>query len=356
MKKLINIYVQKNATKLVSRNFLKLILVVNIVCMSLYSFSQDIHFSQFYNSTIQLNPALCGIYNGTYRFSGIYRNQWANVPVNYNTAKLALEYKAIQSAKTGNLNLGLSYYYDKAGDSRYTTMLPNITLGYSKTFGKNISHTIGIAINGGIIYKQISYAALQFDAQYNGEFYDANAPSFENAGITKNTVLDIGSGLVYQIEKNKKWSFQIGYSIAHINRPNYSFLGNSDIKLNMRHSIHGKFGIALGKKTSTQVQLLYQRQDSKQEFVAGFIFKNQLSTNLKNSILLYYGPFYRVNDAAIALVGIEYNSLNIGFSYDVNTSSFLKGTNTYGATELSVQYVLAPIKKIKLDKSICPIF
>ncbi|MEI6312704.1 MAG: PorP/SprF family type IX secretion system membrane protein [Bacteroidota bacterium] len=356
MNRIIYQYLQKNATKAVSIKCLKLILVVFMVYMSFYSFSQDIHFSQFYNSTTQLNPALCGLYNGTYRFSGIYRNQWANVPVNYNTAKLGVEYKAIQSAKAGNLNIGLSYYYDKAGDSRYTTMLPNLTLGYSKTFGKSISHTIGIAITSGIIYKQISYAALQFDAQYNGEFYDANAPSFENAGIAKNTVLDVGSGLVYQIEKNKKWSFQLGYSVAHINRPNYSFLGNSDIKLNMRHTIHGKFGIALGKKTSTQIQLVYQRQDSKQEFVAGFVFKNQLSTNLKNSIILYYGPFYRVNDAAIVLVGIEYNSLNIGFSYDINTSSFLKGTNTYGATELSVQYVLAPIKKIKLDKSICPIF
>jgi type IX secretion system PorP/SprF family membrane protein len=356
MKKPIHRNIQKVTTKFISRNHLKQILAGCILCMTIYSYSQDIHFSQFYNNTSQLNPALCGIYNGTYRFSGIYRNQWANVPVNYNTTKLAIEYKPIQSAKAGNLNVGLSYYYDKAGDSRYTTMLPNITIGYSKTFGKSISHIIGIAINSGIIYKQISYAALQFDAQYNGEFYDANAPSFENAGITKNTVLDIGSGIVYQIEKNKKWSFQIGYSVAHINRPNYSFLGNSDIKLNMRHSIHGKIGIALGKKTSTQIQLLYQRQDSKQEFVAGFVFKNQLSNNIKNSILFYYGPFYRANDAAIVLVGIEYNSLNIGFSYDINTSSFLRGTNTYGATELSVQYVLAPIKKIKLDKSICPIF
>jgi len=323
---------------------------------SIHSFSQDIHFSQFHASTIQLNPALTGMYNGTYRFSGIYRNQWATVPVNYNTGKFSFEAKALQSKKAGNLNIGISYYYDKTGDSKFTTMLPNIFLGYSKSFGSKINHTVSVGMNTGIIYKQISYQALRFDAQYNGEFYDANAPTFENSGITKNTVWDIGAGFFYQLNKNNKWGVQVGYSVAHINKPNYSFLNNDDIKLNMRHTIHSKIFFALGQKTSSQIEVLYQKQDSKQEAVVGFTMKHQLSKSKKTSTIFYYGPYYRINDAAIALVGMEFNQLNIGLSYDINTSSFMRGTNTYGATELSIQYILSPIKKIKIDKSICPIF
>ena len=341
----------------VQKPFLKVLFFIIIVTfLSTNVYSQDIHFSQFNASTIQLNPSLTGFYQGKYRFSAIYRNQWATVPVNYNTGKFSFEDKLIQSKKLGSFSMGFSFYYDKAGDSRYTTILPNLHLAYSKSFGKKITNQFSLGINIGIIYKQISYQALKFDIQYNGEFYDANLPSFENNGTTKNTVTDIGTGITYQLSNSNKWLVQFGFSAAHLNQPKYSFLGNNDIKLNIKYTFHSKLGCMLGKKTNAQIDLLYQKQDSKQEIVTGLIFKHQLANTLKNNTTFYYGPYYRVNDAAIFVIGMEYNTLNIGFSYDINTSSFLKGTNTYGATELSVQYIFSPIKKIKIDKSICPIF
>ena len=41
--------------------------------------SQDIHFSQFYASPLNLNPATTGVLSCDLRFSAIYRNQWASV-------------------------------------------------------------------------------------------------------------------------------------------------------------------------------------------------------------------------------------------------------------------------------------
>ncbi len=41
--------------------------------------SQDIHFSQFYMSPLNLNPAMTGVMNGNIRLTGNYRNQWASV-------------------------------------------------------------------------------------------------------------------------------------------------------------------------------------------------------------------------------------------------------------------------------------
>ena len=41
--------------------------------------AQDIHFSQFYMSPLNLNPALTGVMNCNTRFVGNYRNQWASV-------------------------------------------------------------------------------------------------------------------------------------------------------------------------------------------------------------------------------------------------------------------------------------
>jgi hypothetical protein len=42
---------------------------------------QDLHFSQFYEFPLLRNPALAGIFNGNFRFTGAYRNQWQSVTV-----------------------------------------------------------------------------------------------------------------------------------------------------------------------------------------------------------------------------------------------------------------------------------
>jgi len=41
--------------------------------------AQDIHFSQFYMSPLNLNPAMTGVMNCKTRFVANYRNQWASV-------------------------------------------------------------------------------------------------------------------------------------------------------------------------------------------------------------------------------------------------------------------------------------
>ena len=36
------------------------------------SFSQDLHYSQFYNAPLVISPALTGIFNGDQRFYGLF--------------------------------------------------------------------------------------------------------------------------------------------------------------------------------------------------------------------------------------------------------------------------------------------
>lgn len=330
-----------------------------LLCLSMYDtiYAQDIHYSQYMASTVQLNPALCGQYNGTYRISGIYRNQWATVPVNYNTAKISFEAKPFKPGKYGGLGIGVSGYFDRAGDSRYTTFVPTLVVSYLKQWQRTSAiHSVSIGTYMGSIYKRISYNNLEFDAQYNGEFFDSRAPSFEANGNQSNWVVDIGIGAMYRFVKNKKWGFQLGYSLAHINTPQYSFLSNQEVLLNMRHSGHLAVDVSLNNKTRFQLHSLYQRQDVKQEWVVGGTFYHQLASARKNNIVFFYGPMYRYRDAAILLAGIEYNQVQVGFSYDINVSNFRRATVTYGATELSVIYVISPVEKWKSDNKICPIF
>ena len=42
-------------------------------------FSQDIHFSQFFEAPLLRNPALAGLFSGDIRLQAVYRNQWQSV-------------------------------------------------------------------------------------------------------------------------------------------------------------------------------------------------------------------------------------------------------------------------------------
>ena len=53
------------------------VVVLGLVVFNLNS--QDIHFSQFYMSPLNLNPAMTGVMNGNIRLTGNYWNQWASV-------------------------------------------------------------------------------------------------------------------------------------------------------------------------------------------------------------------------------------------------------------------------------------
>ena len=335
---------------------LRLLAGIFLFLSPFFMHAQDIHFTQFQASTVQLNPALTGLYNGTIRFSAIARNQWATVPVNYNSAKFSVEYNVLTMKNRDKLSVGVLFYYDRAGDSRYSTSCPSFSFAYSKALGSKKNQYLSAGVNLALISRQMDYSLLKFDAQYNGEFYDANAYSFESTGKVTKNVMDIGAGLAYSFFFQKKYSLEMGLSIQHLNQPNYSFKSDKKVTLNSRYTGHLSGSIALTQNFAIMPQFLYQRQDSKQEFVASFLFKNKILSHKKTDMAFYYGPSYRVKDAISIVVGVLWNQWNFGFSYDVNSSGFRKASNTYGAVELSVQYIYSHLIKYKDSKQICPIF
>jgi Type IX secretion system membrane protein PorP/SprF len=54
---------------------------------------QDIHFSQYGNSPINLSPGLTGVFGCDMRFAANYRNQWRSVRVPYSTFAGSVENK-----------------------------------------------------------------------------------------------------------------------------------------------------------------------------------------------------------------------------------------------------------------------
>ena len=67
---------------------LYLVFFTFLIMLSLVQ-AQDIHYTQFYASPLNLNPAAAGSFNGDYRFAANYRNQRSSLGTPYTTMSLS---------------------------------------------------------------------------------------------------------------------------------------------------------------------------------------------------------------------------------------------------------------------------
>ena len=103
--------------------------------------AQDIHFSQYDNSPLNLDPALAGHFDGDYRFVLNHRNQWASVTVPYKTFSGFFDTKIpFEKLKKGTFGAGIILNNDKAGDSQLGIFQANVLLSYTQKMGNDFSN------------------------------------------------------------------------------------------------------------------------------------------------------------------------------------------------------------------------
>src|ERR1700749_783793 len=96
--------------------FDKLIMAV-LLLVTMTAKAQDIHFSQFNQEPLALNPALTGNYQCDWRAGLNYRTQWSSIPAPYNTYAAFFDIPIIKGiGGTDNLALGLNLFNDVSGD------------------------------------------------------------------------------------------------------------------------------------------------------------------------------------------------------------------------------------------------
>jgi hypothetical protein len=71
---------------------------------------------------------------------------------------------------------------------------------------------------------------------------------------------------------------------------------------------------------------------------------------IKNSALTL-GSYVRVGDAVTALLGFEFSSYTVGFSYDVNVSGLSKASKGNGAMEIFIRTIYPGPEKLKQGNS-----
>ncbi|HRX29896.1 MAG TPA: PorP/SprF family type IX secretion system membrane protein [Saprospiraceae bacterium] len=329
---------------------LRHVVVLLILCMSWTVKGQDIHFSQFYNSPLNLNPAMTGVLNCKNRFILNYRNQWAAVlKANaYNTFSASYDQK-VPVGREDYFGIGGTLWSDVAGESRFGTSQGRLSLSYSKKmsgYRKKAGYLV-FGFDAGITQRKFSEKDLRWPNQItNGEFN--NTPSGETYLDTDFLYADVTAGLLWFsiLDKNTNW--YVGAAMHHLNRANISFYG-ADESLYTRLTLHAGAQFELKPRIKLLPNIIYMTQGPHRELNLGanlrFAMGPSRLTNQSWELGLWFRNADSVNggiyaDALIINTRFNYDKFGIGFNYDFNVSDLNAASAANGAFEFSLEYLI----------------
>jgi type IX secretion system PorP/SprF family membrane protein len=317
--------------------------------------SQDVHFSQYNGSVINLNPAFTGFFDGDYRVNGIYRSQWTTVPVPYRSFSIAADGRfKTKNMRSDCFGVGVVFNNDKSGDTNYGTNQLYLSGSYIHKLNKDSTLLWTNGIMFGISNVGFNYSKMTFDDQYQNGSYSASNNTGENFAKNASTFGDFNFGTAIQYAIKQRAFVQYGISYHHFTNPKLTFQNNNNIKIDAKLNNYLCFAYPIASKTDIIAELLYSHQGKYNEVIPGAQVKFYLdeSTNQAASIGLYY----RAKDAVIARLGYQIKTLTAGLSYDVNTSKFVAATNRRGGVEVYLTYIFKKIVPFVPKTRVCPIY
>ena len=317
--------------------------------------AQDIHFSQFTMTPLNLDPSQAGKFGGDTRAIINYRDQWSSVSSNpFKTYGAMFDMPFSNGKKDNFFGGGISVYSDKAGDLSLGTTLFNLTLAYHIKINQASYFSAGV--QGGFLQSSLTDAKIRSDNQFDGTGHNESLSSGEIFNNTSFFEPDFSVGISYSYGDNttskvmsdngydgKK--INLGAAIHHVASPNYSFLTESNDNLNFRYVLHANtsFGVG-GTNMAIQPSGFVAYQQKATEIFFGSYFRYNLKEKSKysqfsNGAAISFGTYYRFGDAFIPSVLLELGSFAFGVSYDLNISGLSTASNGQGGYELSIRYI-----------------
>ena len=318
------------------KNILQIIASSIFLLLSFNIYSQDVFFSQYENTPLNLNPSLTGNFDGKARLFLNYRNQWPSLlkQASYKTGSISFDSK-FKIGNSSKLGLGFNTLFDRAGSqnngSNQFNFLTSIMHNFIKT--KKSYHSISFGVNFGYINRQFDIDKAKFPGQKDSlEEYNSKIHFF-----------NFSTGLSWEYKSKSRLSFQLGTSINTINRPNISFHKSSVYKLNVRFNLHGNSEVPLFKKVSLIPSFMYISQGNDDVLSIGLANKWYFKPEnfSKYFQIGFHGRTTKDNTGKfhfstyILTAIIDLNAFSIGLSYD----RFLNIDD--GAYELSIGYIIS---------------
>lgn len=325
----------------------KLILMLNLI-LPVYIMAQDIHFSQYYETPLIINPASAGFYDGRQRAVLNYKNQWHGIPNPFVTMAASFDMPLFESKKrNAHLGMGLNAYRDQAGDAKFGTTQINASV--SGIVKLNSNNKLSLGLQAGGAQRSADFSKLEWGNQFNGSGF--NTATASNEINTLNSLLygDIAAGIFYEYSNTENsfagkdiFKFNIGLSGFHLNKPNLNFYNGANDRLHSRYVIHSFLRFDIPESRLSLVPMaMYALQGPSSEILANMLFRISISESSKITTFfkesaISFGCGIRSGDAIIPQLMIEFHDYSFGVSYDVKAGAKSYGIN--GGLEIFLRY------------------
>jgi len=329
--------------------------------------AQDPRFSQYYASPWNLNPALTGVFNGRWRATLNYRDQWNSIlsPVPFRTYSAAYEYRA-NEVNDDYASFGIGAMHDEAGTAKYVQNKVHLGGAFLKKLSggpRRASNYLSAGAQLGIGQNSIDWSQLWFSRQFDPttQTPDLNAANGEaNTNASSKAYVDFNAGLLWYMVFDNDGYFYAGGAMHHLNSPVISLVQSNSVTLYSRWTAHAGGQFPLSHNLSLMPSILVMRQGPSFETNPGLNVR--YSNNDYNELAVRAGVYTRVSNKlnkgvhtdAVTVVGmLEMNRWTLGLSYDITVSKLALANNHRGAFEVSLMYFQPAEKRSRV---VCPRF
>lgn len=307
---------------------------------------QDPNYSQWLNSPLYYNPAFTGLNTGV-RARLSYRDQWPNLPVDYQTLYFSADYGDRNLPGSGGI--GLMVNRDNEGIGFIKNLYAGITVSARIRITSNLICQVGI--KSSLVQKWITWSDYVFSDQLNERYGNIYSTAMVPPEYTKRLFPDFGfGGLIKFVTGEGTISGTAGFAADHLFQPDESFYSLVKSPLPRKYVGHLDMVLALGRGPSSSQNpvvgfgdpllinpgVIYQNQDGRSSIQAGL---NMLKFNIYVGAYLKYSHQKQSSTSMMLLAGYRYimaegMSIKFMYSYDMQVSGHLQETG--GAHEVTL--------------------
>lgn len=330
-----------------------------IILLSLSFFNsltaQDEHFSQFFALPMHMNPALTGAYEGTYRMTAIYRDQWSNnIDTPYKTFAAGgdTRFKMNFGKRSTNDHFGLGLFFvsDRVAEFQTNTTKVSGYFSYHKQLNELNNSFLSVGTKFGIIQRNINYDNIFFQDQFN-QIDRFDNPTAENLPPNNLGVADISVGINYYFN-HEETNFYAGIAAHHITQPNISYFNreeginpNIDVtsQLSSRIAAHFSIDKKLTYNWYVQPRIVYQFQQEDNQLDLGtnveYKFRDKEMSLIFGTWITYLNDLNGGRfDQFTPLLGIRQGLFIFGFSYDIPLQDTFQSELGLNSFEFSIRF------------------
>jgi type IX secretion system PorP/SprF family membrane protein len=271
-----------------------------------------------------------------YRAGITYRQQWASIPVPYNTFSAFADFQVAKDKVKNNwLGLGVAFWNDKAGAGSLQLTKGEAFVAYHLQLGEGSMISGGASV--GFAQRSVDFSKFVFDRQWDGFQFDGTLPSGEPEAIKQTSYADVGVGLNYAWTPNENFYLKIGAALAHINQPRETFY-NINSNVGMRPTGNVEAIIRAGREVILTPSVYFTRQRGAQELLYGVNGSIHVYGEGRDASAFIIGAYHRMGESVIGMAGYQYGPVRFVTSYDYTLSDLRPATNGRGAMEFSIVF------------------